>query len=183
MVANIRDRDADCEPRFGSGWKRLLCRARIPFPLDSRMQSAASIFRIVYGLFWLWAGILKFLDPTEFSLAIRNFDLIGDPFVAVFALLIPAVECVAAVAVIVRRGAAGGLAILWTSLLVFTVAIVISWARGLDIECGCFGLSGSTVNYPIKLIQNFALLAVGGWLWWVEAFRGQSSEESVVNSD
>ncbi len=142
------------------------------------MQTAASILRILYGLVWLWAGVAKFKDPTAFSLAIRNFDLIGDPWVAAAALFLPPLECVAAFAVIFRRGAAGGLAILWGALLVFTVAIAVSWARGLDIECGCFGLSGSTVNYPLKLAQNFGLLAVGGWLWWREV-----SDRSPVMGD
>ena len=148
------------------------------------MKTAAAMFlQIAYGLFWFWSGASKWLDPTAFSLAIRNFDLVGDPWVAAMALLIPPLECVAALAIIFHRGAAGGLALLWSALLVFTLAITISWARGLDIECGCFGLSGSTVNYPMKLLQNGALLAVGGWLWWVEVFREQTSDEQKVSSE
>ncbi|MCB1230066.1 MAG: hypothetical protein KDN19_07365 [Verrucomicrobiae bacterium] len=130
------------------------------------MNTAATILRILYGLLWFWAGAAKFMDPTAFSLAIRNFRLVEDPWVAALALFLPPLEMVAALAVIFHRGARGGLAILWIALFVFTLAIGISWARGLDIECGCFGLSGSTINYPIKLAQNLALLAVGGWLFF-----------------
>ncbi len=140
------------------------------------MNFAASTIRVLFALIWLWAGVAKLLDPTAFSLAIRNFDLVPDPWVAALALWLPPLECVAALAVILRRGTAGGLAILWSALLVFTLAIIISWARGLDITCGCFGGGDSAVNYPLKLAQNFALLAVGGWLWWMEA--GKPSAES-----
>lgn len=133
------------------------------------MKFAASTIRILFALIWLWAGVAKFKDPTAFSLSIRNFDLLPDPWVAIFALLIPPLECLAALAILFQRGTAGGLAILWSALLVFSFAIIISWVRGLDIECGCFGLGGNAVNYPLKLAQNIALLAVGGWLWWMEA--------------
>ncbi len=133
------------------------------------MTVPAHILRVLFGLLWLWAGMAKLKDPTAFSLAIRNYDLIGDPWIAVAALFLPAMEGVAALAVIFRRGTAGALALLCASLAIFTLAIAVSWARGLDIECGCFGLDGSTVNYPLKLIQNLALLGVGGWLWWWEA--------------
>ena len=76
--------------------------------------------------------------------------------------------------------ARGSLAILWCCLLAFTVAICISWARGLDIACGCFGLDDETVNYPVKLAQNFALLALGGWLWRVAAKKFSSRPKPVV---
>lgn len=132
------------------------------------MKTVASVLRILFGLLWLWAGIVKIKDPIGFSMEIRNYELIGDPWVAMAALTLPPLEILCALAVIFRKGAAGGLAILNASLVVFTVAIVISWARGLDISCGCFSLGGDSINYPIKVTENIALLGVGCWLWWIE---------------
>lgn len=133
-------------------------------------QIAFRLIAIAYALFWLWSGVAKMKDPAAFAIAVRNFQLIGDPWVAAAALFIPSLEIVCAVAIVIRLGSQAALGILWLSLCVFTAAIAISWARGLDIECGCFGVGdGSRVNYPVKLAQNLALLAVGGWLWRREA--------------
>jgi putative oxidoreductase len=139
---------------------------------SSASQNAFRLIAIAYALFWLWSGVAKMKDPAAFAIAVRNFRLLGDPWVAAAALFIPSLEIVCAVAIVIRLGAKGALGILWLSLVVFTVAIAISWARGLDIECGCFGVGdGRTVHYPVKLAQNFALLAMGGWLWWREAAK------------
>jgi putative oxidoreductase len=144
--------------------------------LPDTMRTALRILAILYGLFWLWSGVAKLKDPAGFSLAVRNFQLIGDPLVAMTALFIPALEIVCALAIIFKKAADGALAVIWMALLVFTVAIIISWARGLDISCGCFGTGdGSQVNYPIKIAQNLALLAVGGWLWWREHTESSAS--------
>lgn len=141
------------------------------------MKFAARLLLLLYGLFWLWSGVAKMKDPAGFAMAVRNYRLLGDPLVAAAALFVPSLEIVAALAVVFRRALPAALGLLWISLLVFTIAIVISWARGLDIECGCFGLGdGSTVNYPVKLAQNAALLAVGGWLWWIESRRATTGD-------
>jgi len=128
------------------------------------------ILRLVLGGLFLWSGIAKLKNPIEFADAIRNFEIIGDPFAAVFALFIPWVEIVAALAVMSGLAGRGGAAVLTLSLAVFTIAIASAWMRGLDISCGCFGGSGP-INYPRKMIENFALLALGAgvWFWWTGA--------------
>lgn len=133
------------------------------------MKLAATVLRLLFGFLWLWAGIVKIKDPIAFSMEIRNYELIGDPWVAMAALLLPPLEILCALAVIFRKAPAGALAILTASLLVFTIAIVISWARGLDISCGCFSLGGDSINYPVKVTENVFLLAVGAWLWHLES--------------
>ncbi|MCP5542094.1 MAG: DoxX family membrane protein [Akkermansiaceae bacterium] len=125
-----------------------------------------AIPRVCFGLFWIWAGASKLRDPALFSAAIRNYDLIGDPLVAAAALILPWLEVIAGACLVLNRLPRGGSGILWGLLAVFTLAIAVSWTRGLDIECGCFGLGdGSTVNYPLKLAQNTALLLLGAWIW------------------
>ncbi|MCB1093040.1 MAG: hypothetical protein KDL87_15995 [Verrucomicrobiae bacterium] len=144
------------------------------------LRLAAQILVILYGLFWLWSGVAKLKDPAGFAMAIRNFRLLGDPWIAASALFIPAVEIVCASSVVFGKGRWGALSLLWVSLLIFTTAIVISWVRGLDISCGCFGTGdGSTVHYPAKVAQNLALLALGGWLWWWERTQHRRSVSSL----
>lgn len=128
------------------------------------MKTTLFIIALAFGALFLWSGVAKIKDPVSFADAVRNYRLIGDPFVAVAAIFIPWVEVFAAIGVMTDRFRKGSAAILTVSLIVFTTAIVIAWARGLDITCGCFG-DETPMNYPVKVAQNIGLMAVGTLLW------------------
>ena len=59
---------------------------------------------------------------------------------------------------------AGGLLVLNASLLAFLAAILSAWARGLDIQCGCFGGGAGTSSHVELIARDVALLALGMWL-------------------
>lgn len=145
-----------------------------------KLRHLIFVVQFLFGVLWLWTGLLKLKDPIAFSDAIRNYRLIGDPLIAAAALALPWLEIVCGVCLMGNWLARGSLSLLWGSLLVFTAAIALAWARGLDIACGCFGFSEDSVNYPIKLAQNFALLLLGGWLWREAVRRARSNNESVA---
>lgn len=123
------------------------------------------LVRIVFGAIFIWSGVAKLKDPISFADAVRNFQIIGDPFAAAAALFLPWLEIFAGIGVMWDRFARGSAAILTTSLAVFTLAIISAWARGLDISCGCFGGTGE-INYPVKVSQNIVLTAIGIFFWW-----------------
>jgi putative oxidoreductase len=123
-----------------------------------------------FGAVFLWSGVAKVKDPLTFAESIRNFRLVGDPFVAAFAHFLPWLEIFAGVAVMWDRLRLAAAAILTLLLVVFTLAIVLAWARGLEIACGCFGGEEIT-NYPVKLAQNLGLIAWGALLWRASAPR------------
>ncbi|MEO0446570.1 MAG: MauE/DoxX family redox-associated membrane protein, partial [Verrucomicrobiota bacterium] len=110
-------------------------------------------------------GILKVQDPGLFASQIRDYQLIGDPLVAITALLLPWVEILSAAGLVVRKAYQGSLVLVGGSLLVFLVAHGISWARGLDISCGCFGGDGAGTNYPLSMARNFIFLLICVILW------------------
>jgi hypothetical protein len=47
-------------------------------------------------------------------------------------------------------------------LLVFVGAVASAWARGLQIDCGCFGDGGQVAAgrtaYPVEILRDLALL-------------------------
>jgi uncharacterized membrane protein YphA (DoxX/SURF4 family) len=57
-------------------------------------------------------------------------------------------------------------------MLVYTVAIISLWARGIWMDCGCFGTSEAIVasdakkKYAIDIVRDLLLVAAAAWLVW-----------------
>ena len=124
------------------------------------------LLHFFFGGVFVYAGILKVADPMSFLDDVRSFDLIGDPFAAWLAMGLPWLEIFAGLAVMSGFLRSGGLLILNASLLIFLVAISISWWRGIDIRCGCFGHSDASTSYRDLILRDLLLLAVGIVLVW-----------------
>jgi uncharacterized membrane protein YphA (DoxX/SURF4 family) len=93
---------------------------------------------------WAWAGVAKLGDPDAGVRAVRAYDILPETFVKPFAWGLPFVEL--ALAVLLLLGLASRPAA-WASvvlLLVFIGATAAVWARGLQIDCGCFGGGGQS---------------------------------------
>lgn len=130
----------------------------------SRLRAANLFLRVALAGLFFYAGGVKLMDPATFQSDITNFNLLPWALAGVAAIYLPWLEIIAAGALLGRsRGAAFLLGLLMTA---FTLAVATAWARGLDINCGCFGASDSPTNYPRKVAENVAIIAVlGGWLW------------------
>ena len=54
--------------------------------------------------------------------------------------------------------------------LAFIVGIASAWARGLQIDCGCFGGGGfradATAQYPWEIARDVGLLLMSAYLVW-----------------
>ncbi len=106
------------------------------------MRWLSLLCRLVVGGVFIWASLDKLAHPAAFARAIDNYHLVPYALLHPVALLMPAVEIVAGLALVVgwwRRGAALLCALL---LVVFLVAIASALVRGLDISCGCFHTDG-----------------------------------------
>lgn len=119
------------------------------------------VFCLIFGVVFVYAGAMKVRDPITFLDDIRSFQILPDPLAAWLALGLPWLEIFAGLAVITGLLRPGGLLVLNGLLIVFLAAIVLSWARGLDLSCGCFGGDPSASNYPTLLIRDLLLLALG----------------------
>lgn len=123
--------------------------------------------RVVLGGLFLWSGLGKLADPGAFAIAVRNFDLITDPWVAVVALGLPWLEVACGLLVVAGWWTRASSALLASCLIGFTAGLISAWARGLDIACGCFGEpSDEPVNYAWAVLRNGGLLAIALWLTW-----------------
>jgi uncharacterized membrane protein YphA (DoxX/SURF4 family) len=128
------------------------------------------VARLVTGGVWIVAGALKLPDPAGSVRAVRAYDLLPESVVPTVGHLLPVVEVV--VGVLLVLGLLTRAAAVVSSLLfvAFIVGIGSAWARGLEIECGCFGGGGFSANasdkYPWEIARDLGLLALSLWLVW-----------------
>ena len=127
-----------------------------------------TLARIGLAAVWLTSGVLKALDPDATYVAVRAYDVLARAAVAPVAWVLPWLEI--ALGVLLLAGiATRALALASTALLlVFVAGVIQAWARGLSIDCGCFGGGGAVASgettYGWELLRDTAFLLMAGWL-------------------
>jgi uncharacterized membrane protein YphA (DoxX/SURF4 family) len=102
-------------------------------------------------------------------MAVRAYEMLPVPLANFIGIVLPFAEIVMGLLLIV--GAGTRLMGLLSALLMLTFVIGISqaWARGLSIDCGCFGGGGQVApgeaNYLTPLLRDAGLAALGIYLY------------------
>lgn len=127
-----------------------------------RWAVAASWFaRLVLAGVFLAAAVPKLADPLRFATDITNFRVFPDASLHLIAAVVPALELVAAVSLLVGWRVRGAALLLGGLLLGFTGLLALALARGLDLDCGCFGGAAQVDPVgPLHLLRNAGLLAL-----------------------
>jgi len=123
--------------------------------------------QIVIGLLFAWASLTKLGDLSSFAAQVHNFRMMPVAVENLVALTLPWIELVAALALILDVRPRSGAAVVAALLAVFTAGVLVAMARGLDIECGCFGTADVTRVGVGKVLQNVGMLLVA----WVALRR------------
>ncbi len=130
--------------------------------------------RLVLGGVFVYAGVVKIYDPAGFLADIESYRLLPYFAAVATALYLPWLEVVAGAALWIRRAYRGSLAILLVLTFLFGVFITSAWIRGLDISCGCFGVTDtSEANYPWLLTRDVLILLGLACLVWFEQVTGR----------
>ena len=131
--------------------------------------------RLVVGGVWIVAGALKLPDPAQSVNAVRAYQLLPGSLVQPVGQLLPVVEIVIGLCLVLgllTRAAAILSAVLF---LLFIVGIASAWARGITIDCGCFGGGGYDPNaadkYPWEIARDAVLLLASLFLVWKPSTR------------
>jgi len=118
------------------------------------------LFRLVLGGLFVYAGVVKVLDPLDFAQNIRNYRLVGQSLSFMAAVVLPWLEILAGVALaagIWKRASA----LIISGLLVFFILLtLVTIARGLDVECGCFGALSRKSGFGV-ILEDLGMLFMG----------------------
>ncbi|GAA1889379.1 MauE/DoxX family redox-associated membrane protein [Lapillicoccus jejuensis] len=121
-----------------------------PSTLSGRWRSpwVPLVVRLIVGGVFLTFGTAKLLDLDTTIRSVRAYQLLPEAVVPAVGSALPLVEV--ALGLLLVLGVLTRPVAVVTALLslAFVVGIVSAWARGLSIECGCFGNGGFT-NDPV----------------------------------
>ncbi|WP_460865696.1 MauE/DoxX family redox-associated membrane protein [Rhodococcus aerolatus] len=132
------------------------------------MLAVGLLARVGLAAVWLASGVLKAADPLQTVVAVRAYQLLPEAAVVPVADALPFVEIGLGLLLLagvgVRLTAVASAAL----LVVFLVGVGSSWARGLSIDCGCFGGGGAAdvgpLDYLTEIGRDLLFLAAAGWL-------------------
>jgi putative oxidoreductase len=131
------------------------------------------IVRIVLGGLFLISGIAKVLDPIRFLFTLRDFRLFPGIIEPWLALFLPWFEVVLGLFMVL------GLFLRTCSLLLgilnvtFMAAILSVIVRGIEIDCGCFGLLADILHLPDMadykaVVRNLVFIGMCAYLYRAE---------------
>jgi ribA/ribD-fused uncharacterized protein len=151
----------------------------------------ACILGLALGGAFFYAGMQKRLEPYQFAEAILAYDLLPQALVALTAAILPWVEIASgfflALGYLVEipgrllkgLGFAAGdrliggikrrscLLLIILQLALILAVLVITFARGLKIDCGCGLIWARKVGWGI-IIEDLLMLILTGFLFWWE---------------
>ena len=124
--------------------------------------------RLILGGVLLVAGYLKAFSPDKSMMAVRAYELLPIWLANVLGIILPWLEIGAGflliIGVAIRYAAIFGSAL----MVLFIIAIAQAWARGLSIDCGCFGGGGtidpSKTKYLEEILRDTGLGLLGLYL-------------------
>ncbi|OQW99202.1 MAG: hypothetical protein BWK74_02725 [Desulfobacteraceae bacterium A6] len=110
-----------------------------------------SLIRIGLGMVFVYAGIIKLMDPKDFARIISQYDLLPELFLPVAAIGLPLLELLAGIGVILSIR--GSLSLVFTLLIFFIAILWYGILKDLNVDCGCF--SGEELKGQAGLWEAF----------------------------
>jgi putative oxidoreductase len=138
-------------------------------------QITLRLVGIIIGGLFIYAGVVKIIEPVEFARDIDNYKMLPWRFGIFLALYLPWLEIFCGLALITRVLYRGSIFVVTALMTLFIVASIVAKARGLDVSCGCFGHASKYLNFSWHLALDFALLIGLVLLWRHSAAQRKSA--------
>ena len=143
--------------------------------MRQRIPWVSLVARLVLGVVLVVAGGLKVPDPEAATQAVRAYELLPQGFDGIVGMLLPFLEIAIGLLLIVGYAVRPAAVAAGVLMVLFIAAVSSAWARGLAIDCGCFGGGGQVApgqtKYLQEILRDVGLLVLAGWLYWQPASK------------
>jgi uncharacterized membrane protein YphA (DoxX/SURF4 family) len=121
--------------------------------------------RLVLGGILVIAGALKIPHPDKSAMAVRAYELLPISLANILGYSLPWVEVGVGLLLILGIAVRLNATIGTLLMIMFVIAISQAWARGLSIDCGCFGNGGQVdpedTRYLEEILRDIGLAMAG----------------------
>jgi len=125
--------------------------------------------RLILGGVLFAAGFLKYEHLDKSRMAVRAYELLPISVANFFGISLPFLEIAVGILLVVGAAIRISAAIGGALMFIFIIGISQAWARGLSIDCGCFGGGGQvapgTASYLPEILRDTALAAIAIYLF------------------
>lgn len=122
--------------------------------------------RLVLGVLFCYAGLVKALDVVAFAGSVANYQLLSYHLNFLVAALLPYIEMAAGLLLLLGRQVRPAVLLIGGMNAVFIIALFSVVLRGLDIDCGCFRPAGeghTSAQMALLRDAGIMLLALATW--------------------
>jgi uncharacterized membrane protein YphA (DoxX/SURF4 family) len=128
----------------------------------------ATAGRLVLGGVFLVAGLLKIPDPAAAVRAVRAYQLLPETVVPAIGHGLPLLEVAVGLLLVVGLATRFAAVVGGLLMVAFIIGIASAAARGLTIDCGCFGgggqVSANATKYTQEIVRDALLLLAAAYL-------------------
>jgi uncharacterized membrane protein YphA (DoxX/SURF4 family) len=143
----------------------------------SKFQITIVLLRVALGVVFVYAAWLKLRESwLLFAMAIDAYQLLPTWAVLATARTLPWAELILGLLLIAGKWLRTAALATSGILVVFMAAMIRTYIKGMQIDCGCFG-AGDTIS-PVTLTRDGLLLAASVALSWIAIERARRKPDS-----
>jgi len=143
------------------------------------MRVLTWVFRLALGALFIYAGYVKIREPLLFAMAVDAYRLLPPWAVFKVAYALPWVEVALGVMLVVGWKLKYFASFAALLLGVFVAMMAITYSRGTEASCGCFGF-GEKIG-PLTLARDTLLFGAAVFVA-VRAWRGRPKHPETLPS-
>jgi uncharacterized membrane protein YphA (DoxX/SURF4 family) len=142
--------------------------------MDTRRDTAvwpwiSTVARLGLAAVFLIAGGLKIGDLAASGRAVNAYDLMSYDTAKIVGAVQPFLEIALGLLLLIGLAMRLSAGIATVLLLIFIGGIISAWARGKQIDCGCFSKGGEltggrTAEYGLDILRDVGFLILAGIL-------------------
>ena len=124
--------------------------------------------RLGLAAVWLISGIIKAVDPRTTVVAVRAYQIFPESLVGTIAGILPFLEIALGVLLVIGLATRLTAVLSAVVLVAFIAGVISAAARGLSIDCGCFGGGGDVAAgqtaYTEEILRDLGFLVLAVYL-------------------